>query len=61
MHGGRHMPKYAIKVGEMIVTSDKPIPSELRALILKAVGDALAEMDGNLEYGCELKFVVEKT
>jgi hypothetical protein len=54
------MPRYAIKVGEMKVSSDKPIPPELRAAILKTVGEALAGMDGDLEHGCKLEFVVEK-
>ena len=55
------MPLYAIKVGEMRVTSDKPIPSELRAAVLKAVREALRGMDGDLGYeGYRLEFVPER-
>lgn len=54
------MPKYAIKIGEMKVTSDKPIPPELRAKMLEAVREALAGMDGELSDGCALEFDVAK-
>jgi hypothetical protein len=53
------MPRYAVKIGKMRVTSDRPISFELRIMMLKAVREALASMDGELGEGCTLEFEVD--
>lgn len=54
------MRKYAIPMGTMKVTSDKPIPEELRKACIKAVREALAEMETDLGAGFSLVFDVVK-
>ena len=52
MHGGRRMPKYAVKIGEVLLTSDKPISTEQRTAAMKMLRKEEPmplELQGDLE------------